>query len=148
MQYLFDIFKDKMKVVIAALLATSASATWGTWDSSNYCDFGQQEIDSVSFTAEEASMMGMNKQVCADLCATMDQNALHIPYGTDECCDYEGWADGSADCTLYLGNDTMPNEFNGHPDEYEDSLRFGSMTFKSGENALASGIGKREPSSR
>ena len=130
-----------MKFAVAALLATTASATWGTWDSANYCDFGQEEIDSVSFTADEAFMGGIGREACAQLCVTMDQSALHIPYGTDECCDYEGWSDGSVDCTLYMGDDVMTNTAQGYGDDYA------SMTFESGDynyGTLAAGVPKKD----
>ena len=130
-----------MRFVIAALLATSASAEWGHWDSLNYCDFNQDEIGYQSFTAAEASMLGIDKQACADICVSIDASALDIPYGTDECCDYEAWSDGSVDCTLYRGDDTIVNDSFGTGNDYA------SMTFESGDynfNALAAGTTKKE----
>ena len=104
-----------MKFVIATLLTTSASAKWGTWDIHAYCDFNQDEIATSSNVSSKAE--------CAQFCEDADMSALHISYGTKECCDYENWGDGSIDCTLYHGSDTMSNSYEG----------FSSMTFESGD---------------
>ena len=99
-----------------ALLVGSVSATWNVWNQSAYCDFDLEEIDTTSTIYTEAE--------CAAFCKEADLNALHIPYGTDECCDYEAWSDGSVDCTLYKGDATISDS---------DTNGFSSMTFESGD---------------
>ena len=37
-----------MKFAIATLLTTSASAKWGTWDETNYCNFNQDSVAETS----------------------------------------------------------------------------------------------------
>ena len=51
-------------------------------------------------------------------------NAIHIPYGTAECCDYEEWSAGEVDCTLYKGSATISDS---------PTNGFSSMTFDSGD---------------
>ena len=117
-----------MKFITATLLTTSASAKWGVWDSANYCDFNQEELATTSSVTSKAE--------CADFCERSDMNALHIPYGTKECCDYEEWSSGNIDCTLYKGSDVMSNNYAG----------FSSMTFESGDYhyMALTGISKNE----
>ena len=120
-----------MKFAVIALIASSASATWGVWDSDKYCDFGNEVIEEKNVDA----FTYFSRSDCAAFCEAADLRALHITYGTDECCDYEAWTDGSTDCTLYLGDDTLPNYSSSGSD-------FQSMTFESGDYRYASLVGK------
>ncbi len=53
---------------------------------------------------------------CAYFCEVTDQNSNSIESGTELCCDYEQWSDGSYDCSLYKGNGTILN--NNGTEEY------------------------------
>ena len=114
-----------MKQTIIALLVSFTSATWGEWDGANYCSYeqdvvGQEKIESDFYYSQDQ---------CASFCEQSDQQDTTISYGTSLCCDYEQWADGSYDCTLYKGNTTVENQFvnDGSGDEFQ------SMTFESGD---------------
>ena len=120
-----------MKFAVIALIASTTSATWGVWDSSAYCDFSNEVIEEKNVD----SFTYFSKAECATFCQSADLSALHVPYGTSECCDYESWSDGSTDCTLYMGDETLPN--------YSDSSAdFQSMTFDSGDYNGMSLVGK------
>ena len=123
-----------MKFAVIALVASTTSAAWGTWNSTAYCDYNNDVIDEKS--VDRFSLF--SKAECASFCQEADLSATHIPYGTHECCDYEYWSDGSTDCTLYMGNETLPNYFNS-PDSND---RFQSMTFNSGDYNGMSLVGK------
>ena len=99
-----------------ALLIGSVSATWNYWNQSAYCDFDLEEIATTSDVVTEAD--------CAAFCKSADLNAIHIPYGTAECCDYEKWSSGDVDCTLYKGSATIPDS---------PSNGFSCMTYDSGD---------------
>ena len=101
----------------AAVLIGSAQAAWGTWDQSAYCNYNSEEVDATMLITTEAE--------CSAFCKDADMNALHIPYGTNECCDFEAWGDGTYDCTLYMGSE----------ETIEDSPTngFSSMSFESGD---------------
>ena len=108
-----------------ALCAATASATWGEWDSTNYCDFSQEEVDQEKITSDYY----YSSDQCSYFCQITDQEDDTTPNGTDLCCDYEQWANGSYDCTLYKGGSTIANSFenDGSGDEFQ------SMTFTSGD---------------
>ena len=111
----------------AAVLIGSAQASWGVWNQSAYCNYNSEQVDDTTLITTEAE--------CAAFCKDADMNALHIPYGTSECCDYEAWGDGTYDCTLYLGNeDTISDS----PDN-----GFSSMTFESGDYHYAVSLAGR-----
>lgn len=118
-----------MKQSVFVLCAATASASWGEWDTSNYCDFSQEEVAQEKITSE----FYYSSDQCSYFCQTSDQERDDITYGTDLCCDFEQWADGSYDCTLYqvdpAGEATLVNSFenDGSGDEFQ------SMTFSSGE---------------
>ena len=111
-----------MKFAVIALVASTVSAAWGTWDSSNYCDFNNEVIKEKAIPSGTVYTAAQ----CAAFCEDADRNAYHISYGTSECCDYESWSDGSTDCTLYMGSEVLPNYSSSGSD-------FRAMTFESGD---------------
>ena len=70
-----------------------ANAEWSIWDSSKYCDFSQTILGE--WAASQLS--------CEHFCQLTDTS------DSAKCCDFENWADGSVDCTLYLGARTLVN---------------------------------------
>ena len=111
----------------AAVLIGSVQAAWGTWNQSAYCNYNSEEVDATMMISTEAE--------CAAFCKEADMNALNIPYGTKECCDFEDWGDGTYDCTLYMGNEEhiTDSPYNG----------FSSMEFESGDYHYAVSLAGR-----
>ena len=115
-----------MKQSIFVLCASTAAATWGEWDSANYCDFNATMVDIKLI---EADVKSFSTEECAYFCETADQTVGTIEYGTELCCDYQSWADGTFDCVLYETGVVITNDFVG--DESGDL--FESMLFASGD---------------
>jgi hypothetical protein len=86
----------------------------------------ETSVDVETYTPEE----------CAAFCSKSDQEILSVAYGTEECCDYEKWADFSYDCTLYKGGKTLPNGL-----AAKSQFKFKSMTFESGDYLEQSLVG-------
>ena len=42
---IFIIEKSKMKFAVIALIASTTSAAWGTWDTNAYCDYNNEVIE-------------------------------------------------------------------------------------------------------
>ena len=114
-----------MKASLIAASVASVSATWGTWSATSYCDYSQILIDSTySYDAS------YDEDQCQDWChETMEANELYYGSSDSFCCDLEDWTDGSADCYLWAGDDTISYTWSGTGYSY-----FTCMTFDYGDN--------------
>jgi hypothetical protein len=118
-----------MKQSVIALCASTAAATFGEWDSANYCAY----LDKSTYVDDEevSADYKYSSEACAYFCqdAAEDSDLL---VGTNMCCDYEKFADDTYECNLYATNEVLPTD----PTDYEAGAEELSFTFAKGDYAL------------
>ena len=102
------------------LLTSQALAATNVWSEDLYCDYNQIKIEQFETTDKTYSYYK-----CHQWCLEVDkQNGPYYDQGSDMCCDFEKWSDGSFNCYLYAGGEQLTQNKEDYPNDKFQSIVF------------------------